>query len=127
VSPPAKSDASFTTSPQAVNSSRKNVLAIAQVSGRQAERILSVLRPLWNAKNAPRDQLAAQASRETGTEEKKEAQQWNRIVHLPLWWDMVAPIPGRRMSFVMTQVLQWHPTFQPTGSTKGILTRNCIA
>jgi hypothetical protein len=37
-------------------------------------------------KNAPRDQLAAQASRETGIEEKEEAQQWNRIVFLPLWW-----------------------------------------
>jgi hypothetical protein len=36
----------LTTSPQAVRSSTKNVLKIAQVRVRQAERILSVLRPL---------------------------------------------------------------------------------
>jgi hypothetical protein len=34
------------TSPQAVNSITKKVLMIAQVMGRQAERMLSVLGPL---------------------------------------------------------------------------------
>jgi hypothetical protein len=45
-SPPAKRDASLTTSPQAVRRSTKSVLKIAQVRVRQMERILSVLRPL---------------------------------------------------------------------------------
>jgi hypothetical protein len=37
-----------------------------------------------------------------GLRKKEEAQQWNRVVRLPLWWDWIAPVLGRLVSFVMT-------------------------
>jgi hypothetical protein len=77
-------------------------------------------------KIAPRDQLAAQASGATGTEEKKKLSNEAETVGLLSFGDLFSPIPGRLVSFVMTRVKLGHPTFQPTGSTKGILTRNCI-
>jgi hypothetical protein len=78
-------------------------------------------------KIAPRDQLAAQASGATGTEEKKKKlSNETETARLLSAGGLFSPIPGRLVSFVMTRVKLGHPTFQPTASTKGILTRNCI-
>jgi hypothetical protein len=68
--------------------------------------------------------LAAQANYETGTEEKRESSAMEQECSRSSYRHLVAPIPERRVSFVMTPVQQWHPTFKPIGSTKGILTRN---
>jgi hypothetical protein len=50
--------------------------------------------------------LAAQANYETGTEEKRESSAMKQVCSRSPYRHLVAPIPERRVSFVMTPVQQ---------------------
>jgi hypothetical protein len=71
-SPPAKRDASLTTSPQAVRRSTKSVLKIAQVRVRQVERILFCPQATVKCQKMRRETGSVRRlSYPAGTEEKK--------------------------------------------------------